>query len=395
MATICFTWELGQGFGHLIRYRNLIEQLIADGHCVSFLAKNATSAARVFEGLKVSIIGVEPGSTPQAHRLPFLNSYPDILYNFGFYDSEALLPQVDRWQQIFADIQPDILIIDHSPSALLASRALACPVISSGSGFTVPPRATPMKPLRYWTMRHREHLLAREQHVLAVCNEVLRRCGEKTLDSLCELLNTGNEWLATFPELDHYGERRDGQYLGTFFSSGFGAAARWHAVTGPRVFAYLPAPALADELLGALTAVEANLCVYAPNMPATELEKLPPDRTVKMLEPVELATVAERAEVVLTNGGLNTVAGFLHAGVPQLALPNNMERHLVGRRLELTGGGLMAPLNRAENAGKMLYALVHDRAFKRAAERFAERYAAHTASRQTSAMVADIERLLR
>jgi len=122
--------------------------------------------------------------------------------------------------------------------------------------------------------------------------------------------------------------------------------------------------------------------------------RLAAQRTVVEPAPVDLKFVAATADAVITNGSLNSVSGFLAAGVPQLALPNNLERHMVGRRLELAGGGLMAPWHKPERLADKLRAVVGDRTYRRGAERFAARYNTTSAMQQCDSMMADLNRVL-
>ena len=239
----------------------------------------------------------------------------------------------------------------------------------------------------------REQLVEHEQQVLDTCNVVLAELGAPALGALAELFDADCEWLLSFAELDHYGERDGARYLGSFPAAGFGAAPRWRSVTGPKLFAYLSTPTINQALLDAFSAVDANLCIHAPALTAGERGRLDPERTIVAPQPVDIGAVARAADGVVTNGGLNSVAAFLAAGVPQLALPNNLERHLVGRRLELVGAGLMAPLREPGRLPEKLRAVISDRAFARAAERFAARYADSIAAQQTASMLADLNRL--
>ena len=84
VAHFCFAWELGQGYGHLVRYRALIERLLEERHAVTFIARDIGRAQRVFDGMAVQLLPIDPGSTPQSERLVQLNSYPEILHDFGF-----------------------------------------------------------------------------------------------------------------------------------------------------------------------------------------------------------------------------------------------------------------------------------------------------------------------
>jgi spore coat polysaccharide biosynthesis predicted glycosyltransferase SpsG len=59
-----FTWELGQGLGHLVRYLPLVRALVGRGDEVWFLVKDAHQAAKVFAGLSINIEQIKPGSPP-------------------------------------------------------------------------------------------------------------------------------------------------------------------------------------------------------------------------------------------------------------------------------------------------------------------------------------------
>ena len=227
MAKVCFAWELGQGYGHLVRYVTLIRRLLDRGDEVYFLAKDAARARRVFAEMRVNIEQIEPGLTPADEAFATLHSYPEILHNFGFYASDALEQQLQQWFEKLRAWQPDVLVVDHSPTALVANRICQIPMISSGSGFTVPPRTIPMQPMLYWSMRRRENLATSEGRVLSVINEVLERAGIAPLTQFSDLLVADHEWLLTYAELDHYGVRADGSYLGSISAPGFGEQPQW------------------------------------------------------------------------------------------------------------------------------------------------------------------------
>jgi UDP:flavonoid glycosyltransferase YjiC (YdhE family) len=88
-----------------------------------------------------------------------------------------------------------------------------------------------------------------------------------------------------------------------------------------------------------------------------------------------LVQAAAECEMAITNGNPNSLAGFLLAGKPQLAVPYTMEKYLIARRLELLGAGLSAPMRRPGNLAAKLRAVLMQRNFRRAAESFAARYA--------------------
>ncbi|HJP35779.1 MAG TPA: hypothetical protein QF901_07290 [Gammaproteobacteria bacterium] len=395
MARICFTWELGQGFGHLVPYLNIIRRLVERGDEVAFLARDAKRADTVFAGLPIHIEQIVPGITPADKSLPQLRSYAEILHNVGFYAPDPLARQVQPWLEKFTTLAPDVLIVDHSPTALLANRIFGRPLISAGTGFTVPPRSSPMKAMRYWNLSQPAGMVDNERSVLDVTNAVLRRAGAPQLAAVSDLLAADVEWLLSFAELDHYGVREGARYLGRFPAASFGEPPRWEAAPGPKIFAYLSAARIGDAFAAAVRELEANLCIYAPNLGSGEMEKLPTARTRRVASPVNLELAAAQCQVAVSNGSLNTVAGFLRAGRSQLVLPDNLERYMVGRRLELIGAGLVAPLAIRAGMSARLRGVLMDRSIARAAEHFSDRYRTESLDLQVHGMLVDIDRLQR
>ncbi len=394
MSKICFAWELGQGFGHLVRYVTLVQRLVDRGDEVHFLVNDAARANEVFAATTVQVEQMERGHTPAEKAIEQPNSYADILFNFGFADPDTLERQLQPWHQRFKTLKPDVLVVDFGPTPMLANRICNIPMISSGSGFTVPPRTTPMKPLNYWSMRHREQLPVNEQAVLQTINVVLSRAGIGPLRQFSDLLIADCEWLLTYAELDHYGGRDGGRYLGSLSAPGFGEPPSWTEQKGSKLFAYLVSQTISDAFLEAVSKLDINLCLYAPNLNPGELDSLSTQRISRADRPVNLDLAAAECSAAVTNGGLNTVSGFLRKGVPQLALPNNLERYMVARRLELAGGGLAVGPVDTGNLATNLRAVLNDRSFARGAERFAARHRGDSVEIQARAMLADIDGLL-
>ena len=106
--------------------------------------------------------------------------------------------------------------------AMLANRISKIPSIVSGTGFTVPPSTTPMRPLRYWELPARDNLLRIERGVLRSANSALRRFDAPPLQTLSQLFDCDVIWLLSFPKLDHYWERLQASYYGNFAVSEHG-----------------------------------------------------------------------------------------------------------------------------------------------------------------------------
>ena len=141
MAKYLFCWELGQGLGHLVRYRALIDKLIAEGHDVHYLARDERRVRLVNPQKSLQVTEIQPEFIDQAQRVrqPANASPATLLFNCGFFSAERLAVRARQWMQRIRQIQPDCIVADHSPTAVFANKFLSIPLIVSGNGFTAPP----------------------------------------------------------------------------------------------------------------------------------------------------------------------------------------------------------------------------------------------------------------
>lgn len=373
MAKVVFTWELGGGLGHLVRYRQLAGRLCAAGHRVEFLVREPARAAAVFGHLPVAIAAAPHGATAPATRIEAANSIPEVLLNSGFADPHALGQRLRAWCDLLSAAAPTVVIAEYSPTAVLAARALGLRAIAAGNGFCLPPPLCPMPPLRYWLAADRAGLAQSEARLLANLNAALGAVGARAVGTVAEAILTPETFLHAFAEFDHVYDRPDADYLGVAPDAGFGLEPVWPPGEGPRVFAYLDPRVMLSEVLDACAAVGARVCLYAPGLPPEALTRRP--RVIAMPGPVALARAAADADACLSNANVNSMMAFLLAGKPQLVVPYTLEKYLVGRRLELLGAGLSAPLRGPGDLAGKLRAVLTQRGFRRAAAAFASRYA--------------------
>ena len=375
MAHVLLAWELGGGLGHLVRYRELIASLLADGHEVSFYARYADRAREVYDSARVSLGQAPLVARPAVAPLASPNSYPEILLACGYHEPVALSDCVARWAALLRRQAPEVVVADYAPAAVLACRALGLRVVVSGSGFFVPPRLSPLPPLRYWLPADRPQLAQHEAQLLVAMNHALAALGADPAPSVADAVLGDASLLLTFPEFDHCYERPAAEYLGAWPSTGFGIAPQWPATGRYRVFAYLDRQILLPEILNACAAVDASVCLYAPGYTADDLPPALAGRVWVAPGPVDLLQAARDCHACLSNANINSMMPFLLAGKPQLVVPSSLETYLVGRRLELLGAGLSAPHRAPGDLHGKLDAVLRRREFHRAAGRFASRYA--------------------
>jgi hypothetical protein len=393
MARVAICWELGQGLGHIASYLDLCRHLVERGDKVYFLAKEPQRAREVFAGLDVDVGELTRGNTDASVRINPADSYPEILFNCGFAVTDDLHVRVQRISHDIKALGAEILICDFAPTVMLANLSLRLPLIHSGNGYCVPIRNTPMPRFRYWLGPRPPTLLDNEARVLAVINDVLARCGHPPLNSVAELLNSDIEWLRTFEEFDFYHGRGKARYLGTFASSEFGVAPSWVSEHKPRVFAYLDQGPTTPLALHALAQLDIAVCLYAPSLSVHERTVLDPEIFHVSNEPISIPAASRNCACFVTNGNLNTVVGGVLAGIPQFVLPSTAERYLTGRRLELLGAGLAAPLNNPGDVKAKLRAVLNDAQFARAARKFASKYSDSNPNQQLDIMLREIDEL--
>jgi len=329
MAKILFTWECGAGIGHLSTYVKLIDLLIQDKHEILFLVQNVASAQKVFEAKDVQIgqapirkENLEGGVAPP-------KSYSHVLRNQGFASKDGLLGRVKSWRFIYETWKPNVIIFDHSPTAVLASHFYKkAKLVMSGNGFSLPPDHSPMKPFETSDKMVTVDLLKEEQYLLEDhINPCMRHFGGPVFEHLNEIFKPDDRWLHCFQELDHYQDRENDVHLGVDIEIR-GIKPVWPARSGPRIFAYLKPNKLVEPLLLALKELAYPTLIYGDQLPPF-FESHFSSPTIKFSHKLlDISVVAEDAQLAITNANSGTTTHFLLKGVPVLMVPLHIEQYL-------------------------------------------------------------------
>lgn len=401
MATVLFAWELGGGLGHITQLAPLAADLAARGHRVYAALRDLTAATAAFAGTAVQFLPApyRPRGVPKPFK-PTVN-FTHVLHNVGFANDGSLSAHASAWRNLYRLTRPDLIVFDHSPTALLAARGAPARRAVIGSGFCVPPDADPLPPLRPWAPHDPERLRADEQDVLRRANRLLARWGQPPLDRVGQLYGqVDHTFLTTFPELDHYPHRggADGdapadRYYGPVQAPG-GDPPAWPDAPGPRVYAYVKEfPALPD-LLKFLVDRRLPTLLYPDGIPDAVLRPFAgPTLRVAARRP-DVAAVAAGCDVAVTNANHGTTAALLAAGKPMLQVPLVLEQGIMARAVRRLGAGLDAPAKQPAVLVERMKALLDDDAYRAAAARAAGRLARVDVAAQRGAMLDAAERLL-
>lgn len=337
MAHILIGWEFGGNRGHSIRISRIAERLRARGHRLSFALQRVDGLSP--EDLK----GGAAWPAPLTPRLLVNTSKPrsgppatlgDIMTRLGLDSAEMIGPILKSWRQLFAAIQPDLVLAEFAPFMLTAARG-RIPTLAGGTGFDTPPSAMPRFPSL--TGQPPSHS---EDEALDVMNRATAAAGCKTLDRLPELFHADIELPATFREVDAYSEWRTGALVRPALSVPYPEIA---PPGGQEVFVYAPETLGVDApLWKGLAKSRLPVRVHIPRVSAAYYQALREMGLMVEAEPVDFPLIGQRSRIVVSHGGHGFVCSALLSGLPQVVCHYDVEKLLHGRAVARLGvGGLV------------------------------------------------------
>lgn len=390
---ILLTWEFGDDLGHIARLRPVAMELQRRGHAVTI----ATSNLQKVHALPGSLNLIPAPSMMASHvqdpiREPA--TFADILYNAGTTHADLLAGVVRAWRGIFDLVRPDVVVQDYSPFALLALQGYAARSMLLGTGFACPPDTHPLPDIRAWQNHYPERMQMTEQHVLDTLNHQLANQGQPALAGIGGLFTRADAvCLATFPELDHYPQRKGSnissfEYAGVWSDLG-GDSPQWPEGDGPKVFAYLKSFRALPKLLDHLGKSGYPCLVYLAA--DADTHRRYPDNVRIVDSPLDMARVTRECDMAILHAGHGSTASVLLAGKPILQLPFNVEQFHTAKNTERLGAGVMAMVSSAAEITRGFDRVVADLTMPEAASRFADRHRNFDAAVSLKAVVNQIE----
>ncbi len=392
MATYVFTWELGFGLGHLVNLRPLAEGLSARGHRVVLALQDLSRAKAIFQGENIEFWQA-PCKTRATKTIAPTLSFAHILYDAGYCDLEELTGMCEAWRNIFRCVDADVIVFDHSPTALLAARGFRAKRVTLGTGFFCPLDESPLPCLQPWLNADMGPVVRDEQDILERLNTLLKSWKQPPLDRVAGLFHPSDEHLlATFAELDHYQGRTGAHYWGAW-SGGFGKQPVWPSGTGKKIYAYLKPFQELSTLLEVLRQSGCPAIVYCDGIPA-DLQRQYQAPTVRFEnEPLDIQRVARECDLAVLNANHGTAVVMLRAGRPLLLIPIHLEQALLANAIMRLGAALGAASTSAQEIVTQFQRLLTGEPCAAGARRFAHRYATFDAQRQLEAIVERLEEL--
>jgi UDP:flavonoid glycosyltransferase YjiC (YdhE family) len=394
MATVLLAWELGAGIGHLMNLRPIGRELVKRGHRVVAVVRDLLSVDEVFAGTGIAFMPApiipRRGPAPYEPTLGFAH----ILGNIGFANERALATLFAAWNTIFDQVRPDLVVADHSPTALLALRG--CPIrrVNIGLGFFCPPDTFP---LPIWTRPNdggvtSSEMARVEQELTGKVNRILETHRRPKVQRLGQLFNEIDEvFLATYREFDHYGPQPKLRYWGHWpFAPGVEPV--WPAGSGPKIYAYLKPFGRLEALLHELRQSGSPTIVLSGGIdPALQARYAGPTMRYEQ-RPLDLRRVAAECDLAVLNANHGTAAALLLAGKPCVLAPMYLEQLMFARKVEQLGAARLVLKDEVPLTGILEQTLG---ACRESAQAFAQRYAAFQPGSQIPELVDRLHQLVR
>jgi hypothetical protein len=392
MSTILFAWEMGTGLGHLTRIQPIASQLVALGHRVSLAARELGPAFRLFGGSTIPIFQAPIETAPRA-RTPTAETFAHILFNCGFAEPADVAGREFAWRNMFDAIQPDLVVADCSPTALLAAHCAGVKRVAIGTGFECPPDVVPLPSLRQLTGQAYADFEI-EAAVLQNINLVCKRYGALSLERASKLYyGERSPILLTYEDLDCYAPRVDAKYWGAInFSNG--VEPDWPEGVGPRVFAYMLEHEFTPAVVGWLSekgwptiTVGGRECLAKSRHLLSSSVRLPDG-------PLDSKLLAEQCDITVCYSGHGTICQTLLAGKPLVILPTTVEQYVHAARVAKLGAGEMGQVGNLNQVSSIIQEVSANSAYTLAAKNFAAQNSHPSAQSVAQQVVAHLHALI-
>jgi UDP:flavonoid glycosyltransferase YjiC (YdhE family) len=382
--TVLFTWEIGQGFGHVMPLLPVARELKAGGHRVVFAVRDAKGAGTLLksEGFVVVQAPAHPDQFFPA-KGPQPQTMADILQVFGFTSRQSLSGLMAAWQGLFDLCKPDVVIASYAPLSLLCARHAAIPTILMALPFELPAAVHPSPPLRIGAPMPDGKV---DEKIIQTVNAAF---SENLVESVHGIFRATKVFLMSFPELDPFGPRENAEYCGNLFVTDVGRAPVWPESSGShRVFAYLNAslPNLA-ELRKKIHASPHAYCIFLRGADESMLRDWQSPNAVVESEAVCLTQAFRECDAVLSYGGPGFISASLLAGKPMVFYVRNLEPYLSARQVAKLGAGILPTPQSPSALMASLDQILSHKSFTEAAQSFARKHKQHSVQEAASRIV--------
>jgi len=388
-------WELGGNYGHIARCLPIARALRSRGHEVILAVRDLRTAAEMLTADGFAYCQAPVSQCRAKLRSPPA-SYAEILLGGGYQETNVLLGMTQAWKTLLELHGASVLLADHSPTALLAAHLIGVPHVAVGNGFAIPPDQSPLPSIRPWEsipiqrLQQADQRLQQSLDTLGACFGTTRPISLQTLFGKTSLLDT-------FPELDHFGARDYGHYIGPIFGFSDGLQTTWQYPEARKKILLYVRPEIPGfgMLMAALADIDAEKICVIPGLPLKEAKRFANRKMRISLKPLALGALLKEADLMICQAGGGTMNEALLAGVPLLAVPAHVEQHLAALCAERLGAGMSMGNDRtADTFKREITTLLEEPAFRQGAQAFAREHEGFHPDQAVAATVNVVESLI-
>lgn len=331
---VVLAWELGAALGHVMGFRPLVVGFLARNYHVTIVGRNLSSIQQIFSDLDVAYYQSPIFLSERHEHLKVTHCYSDIIHDLGYQSEHSLLGLVKGWCNLFELIKPDLVICDHSPTALLASMCIGLKTCTFGNGFFVPPDSP--QPIMFKAVDEliKKQVNKRYCKVIDNINSVLKRYKQKPIEILFDLFRSSEHFLCTFTEIDHYERQTNTLYYGPRNTIDKGKVIRLKP-SQEVAFAYLqPHTSLLLPMIQSLSKMPIKSVLYIPKLPLETEKQLRKYKSIQIhQEPINISKIFEHTVLFINNASHGLVGEALLWGIPNIVLPTQLEQNILAKKV--------------------------------------------------------------
>jgi hypothetical protein len=329
---ILFAWEQGEGYGHFSGIYPVARAMQALGHGTVLAVRQME---HVWQAGVPPFDRVFPAPSLKIGRYTRPSvTWADIVMPGGLATTATAIALTRGWLTLFETIQPDAIVTEHAPNALLAAHIAGIKAARLGTRFMCPPLSKPLLSPSIWKPHTVAERQAADSELLARINETCQAFARPGFDSLAAFLGTADDYIKSWPELDHYGDLTDTFYYGPMGGLNGVARPEWPGGEGPRTLMYCPATHRDFKpMIAALGRLGWPVLLHCRGGLVDDL----PANISLSDQSLDLDYLLPQAKLVIHHAAHGTAAQALQRGVPHLCLPDTLERSMVAFQLKRHG----------------------------------------------------------
>lgn len=396
MSRVMFCWELGDDYGHLGKFHPVVVELSHRGHEVYIVAKDLSKVEYFYWPDSVKIIQA-PEWKKRLGKPPATQCFADILLMRGYEFPASLKPVVRAWMHLFDLIRPDVIVLDHSPTALLASRGRKIPRMITSYSFVTPPAGTPPISMRPWEAIDVDRMIKSESMVVTTMNQLAAELNIPSLTYASDIFDVEKVVIYGYKEVDVYRTLRKTEiYNGALIPKNNFSKPVWPYAAATKIFAYLKYGNPQSEImLSILTALQANVVCFYSGAKPIDYEKYQSPYMHLANTPFDINAMYQQADVVVCHAGGGMVYSALYYGCPMILLPLQLEQYNTSHILDTMKIAILLSKDiSSDDALKKVNAFFTDPVYRENAAIFSQRIKSQVSAHSELEICNEIEKLI-